>query len=122
VRTVIIALLLTCIPLRQARVFATERPISDGAVREATRLAQSDGIAAAQAVAPPRQRSSGHPVRNGALIGAGAGALLGALGTSCDPPGSANPVCGTRPWVAGALVGGGIGAGIGALIGLAFKR
>lgn len=60
----------------------------------------------------------------GATVGAGAGAIWGAIGASCsaEPVPTIDPApCGTHIWVGGALLGGAVGAGVGTLVGLVYK-
>jgi len=122
-RTRIIALLLVSILSGPTFVIAAEHPIRDAAMREAVRLAfRDDNLVARQAGASQGSRSGGHPVLIGAIVGAGAGAIGGALSTcSADPaPEIGVPApCGTRK--AWALLGAAFGAGAGALVGLAYK-
>lgn len=96
------------------------------AVREATRLAHLEDLAA-QTRGTQGNRSGGHPVLIGAVVGAGVGAVLGAVAISCtDSALQAGafgpPLCGSEPKARGALLGAGVGAGLGALIGLAFRH
>lgn len=122
-RNIVTATLLVCLLMGHGLAFAAEHPIRNAAVSEAIRLAHQEGNPPDAQARAAGGRSGGHPVLIGAAVGAGAGAVLGALGTSCSAPaGPADPApCGTHPWVAGALLGAGLGAGVGTLIGVMFK-
>jgi hypothetical protein len=123
VREGIIAMGLLSVLSGHTVVFAAEHPIRDAAIREAVRLAvRDDNRPVGQAGASQGSRSGGHPVLIAASVGAGAGAILGAVGTcSADPApdvGERAP-CGTRKgW---AMLGAGVGAGVGTLVGLAYR-
>lgn len=102
--------------MSQTSARAAEYPIRDAAIRAVSRLASQTPV--------PVARHDQHPVLIGVIIGAGAGAVLGAVSTSCSAaPGAIDPAaaCGTHPWVLGALVGGVVGSGIGALTGVIVK-
>jgi hypothetical protein len=116
-------MMLVCL-ISETSALAAEHPIRDAGVRAVIRLAsQAAATGTDPAESAPATRDDGHPVLIGIIIGGGAGAVLGAVGTSCSvaPSAIAPAPCGTRPWVLGALVGGVIGTGVGALIGLAVK-
>jgi hypothetical protein len=116
----VIALLAGDTPL----LFAAEHPIGDGAGLAASPVASRHRPTFAAQGVSGAPRSKGHPVLIASLVGMGAGAVLGAVSTSCSSPSSiAFPhPCGSRIWLEGALLGGAVGAGVGALIGLALKR
>ena len=122
-RASLIGLLLVCLVGETAAV-AEEHPIRDAGLRAVARLDSQGTTAGTQADRlAPATPPGGHPVLIGVIIGGGAGAVLGAVGSSCstDPsPFDAAP-CGTHPRVLGALLGGAIGSGVGALIGFAVK-
>ena len=124
-RAPIAAMLLVClITETPALAVAAEHPIRDAGVRAVTRLAsQAATTGTDPAESGPATRHDGHPVLIGIIIGGGAGAVLGAVGTSCSSaPSAIDPApCGTHPWVLGALLGGAIGSGIGALAGFAVR-
>jgi hypothetical protein len=123
VRAPIVGMLLVCL-ISETAVLAAEHPIRDAGVRAVTRLAsQAPATSTDPAESAPAARPNRHPVLIGAIIGGGAGAVLGAVGTSCSAePSAIDPApCGTHPWVLGALLGGAVGSGVGALIGLAVK-
>jgi len=93
--------------------------LSKAVEREAAKLGMTQATLLEQSQQPgqPRSWPARHPVWTGFLIGAGAGAVLGATGDndSCLNFGEAVPCRAVNAAVAGGLWG-----GIGALIGLAF--
>jgi hypothetical protein len=138
----IIVMLLVCLCAGRTLAFAAERPINPptvlrlqpghqtaiggivaaAAMREVTRLAALD-VLAAQPGVTQKKRSAGHPVLIGAAIGAGVGAVAGYVGTSCSvPPPDDHFACGSHYKGGAALLGAGVGAGLGALIGLAIRH
>src|SRR3954464_1242317 len=109
-------MLLVCL-ISETSALAAEQPIRDAGLRAVTRLASHAAATGTDpAVSAPATGHDGHPVRIGMIIGGGAGAVLGAVGTSCSSaPSNVDPApCGTHPWVLGALLGGAIGIGMGA--------
>jgi hypothetical protein len=142
------AVFLMCLLQLNALVFAAESPTTKtrnaivvqqtpslparGAIQavaaRAIPLAQLEALAT-QAGGTQGKRSGGHPVLIGTIVGAGVGAVLGALGTSCSvsdsearASGFTSGPCGSHIKRGGAILGAGLGAGIGALIGLAFRH
>jgi len=123
VRGPIAGMLLVCLISKTATLVA-EQPIRDAGLRAVTRLvSQVAETGTDPSELAPTTRHERHPVLIGTIIGGSAGAVFGAVGTSCSAePSASNPApCGTRPWMLGLLVGGAIGSGLGALIGLAVK-
>ncbi len=125
-RTILIVVL-TCLASNPLRVFASEPAggvLMAAAVRDVTQLAASKRHAAQAGTPQQTPSSDGHPVLIGAVIGAGAGAVLGYFGTSCSAPAPDYEFAcpGTPNKGGGAVLGAGLGFGIGALIGLVFRH
>jgi len=138
----VVALLLICLFAGRTLVLAADRPINPptilplqsghpppiggillaSAIREVTRLAPVE-VLAVQPSVTQKKRSAGHPVLISAAIGAGVGAVVGYVGSSCSvPPPDDDLACGSHYKGGAALLGAGVGAGLGALIGLAFRH
>jgi hypothetical protein len=120
-RTSIIAVLLTQLLFAPAVVAGERSIVGQAALNEGARLAHPAN-AASRAPGPvsAANQSKGHPVLLGIAIGAGSGALLGAVSSSCSSPSTPEfpHPCGSRLWLEGAVLGAGLGAGVGALAGL----
>jgi hypothetical protein len=108
-------------PHVQATAVASPGMLSKAVTREAANLGKSRTGLVAQAPQSGQKRrwSARHPVLAGALIGAGAGAVVGAV---TSPTRSDDFVCNIGPCSAGgySALGAGVFGGIGALVGLAF--
>jgi hypothetical protein len=121
VRRLVTATLLMQLLLTPSGVFAEASTIAQAALSEGALMAHRETAALRdQAAVPATNRSKGHPVLLGIAIGAGSGALLGAVSSSCSSPSTPEfpHPCGSRLWLEGAVIGAGVGAGVGALAGL----
>jgi hypothetical protein len=118
------AAVLVCF-LSVSRTLAADGALLVAMEREAARVALEDASAKTlEQTGASTRPSKGHPVLIGTLIGAGAGAVIGAIGTTCDVEDDAfeDAVCGSHSREGGALLGAAVGAGVGALIGLLFRH
>ena len=92
--------------------------LHEAALQEAVRLRAMIGEASPAQVQPPqRSWASRHPVLMGAMVGAGAGAGITALG--CRLSGNEPAIVSCYVWVP---IAAGVGGGLGAVIGLIRSR